>query len=254
MTIHTKRIAVLLLIGFVVTVHAASDPVWLYQNLNNTEVIAQYSQGKIDGETYTTVVANRGNPKEERRPVIVIFRSRDGQHELLNEIEVGDGASSRIKNNSIYIRQDYAHHGIRFVQYQFKRVGGEFKMIGIESQDMSLSDYSVSDKERDASGYRSQEMWSGTSTNLLDSRGECWLKMFDEGDSRANLTQQKEKYGLFERGARPKNAVTGEIRFPQKKLLPLSTFNPDSVLIDSFYPSCYFDYKKRLHKITAPPK
>jgi hypothetical protein len=260
MTIHAKRIAVLFLVDFVVTVHAASNPAWLYQNLNNSEVIVQYSQGKIDGEAYTAVVADRGNPEEDRRPVIVIFGSRDGQHKLLAEFEIVNGgasagASSRVKNNSIYIRQDYAHHGIRFIQYQFKRVDGEFRMIGIESQDMSLSDYSgVSEKERVASGYNRQAMWSGTSTNLLASRGECWLKMSDLGDSAANLIQRKEEQNLFERGVRPKNAVTGEIRFPQKELLPLSKFEPDGVRVDAFYPSCYFDYKKRLHKITAAPK
>ena len=128
-------------------------------------------------------------------------------------------------------------------------------MIGIESQDMSPSDYSgVSEKERDAAGYKSQEMWSGTSTNLLASRAECWLKMFDMGDSPANLIQQEEAQKIFDRGARPKNAVTGEIRFPQTKLLPLSKFELDGVRDEYFYPSCYFDYNKRLYKITAPPK
>lgn len=256
MTIHTKRIVALFLISFVVTVHAASDPAWLYQNLNNSEVIVQYSQGKIDGEAYTAVVANRGNPKEDRRPVIVIFESRDGLYKLLTEIDVGDGAVSKvkIKNNSIYIRQDYAHHGIRFIQYQFKRVGDEFKMIGIESQDMSLSDYGVSEEELDAPGYKSQEMWSGASTNLIASRGECWLKMSDAGDSTASLMQQEVAQDQFERGARPKNAVTGEIRFPPTGLLPLSSFDLYAGLDNFFYPECYFDYKKRLHKITAPPK
>lgn len=254
MTIHAKVIAVLFLISFAFTAHASSDPAWLYQNLNNSEVIVQYSQGKIDGEVYMSVVANRGNPREDSRPVVVIFGSRNGQHKLLTEFEIGDGVSTRVKNNSIYIRLDYAHHGIRFIQYQFKRVDGEFKMIGIESQDMSLSDYGVSEKELDAPGYRSREMWSGTSTNLLASRGECWLKMFDAGDSPENLLQQKQAHNLFEQGARPKNAVTGEIRFPQTKLLLLSKFEPDGVRADYFYPSCYFDYKKRLHKITTPPK
>jgi hypothetical protein len=254
MMAQAKGIAGLFLISFVVTAHASSDPVWLYQNINNAEVVVQYSQGKIDGEVYTAFVANRGNPNEDRRPVIVIFGSADGQHELLIEFEIGDGASSRVENNSIYIRQDYAHHGIRFVQYQFKRVGGEFMMVGVESQDMSLSDYSVSEKERDAPDYRNQEMWSGTSTNFLASQSNCWLKMLDVSDSPENLIQQKEAEHLFERGARPKNAVTGKIRFPKKKLLPLSMFAPDGKLIVSSYPSCYFDYKKRLHKSTTLPK
>lgn len=254
MAINTKRIAVLFLIFFVVTVYASSDPAWLYQNLNNSEVVVRYSQGEIDGEAYTAVVANRENPEQDHHPAIVIFGSRDGQHKLLAEFEIGVGASSRIENNSIYIRQDYAHHGIRFVQYQFKRVGGEFKMIGIESQDMSQSDYGVSEKERDAPGYRSQEMWSGTSTNLLASRGECWLKAFNIDDSPANLIQQKEAQNLFERGTRPKNAVTGEIRFLKTRLLPLSKFGPDGFRGDYFYPSCYFDHNMRLHKITSPTK
>lgn len=254
MRIRPKGIAALLLISVVVTAYASSDPAWLYQNLNNSEVTVQYSQGEIDGEAFTAVVANRGNSKEDRHPVIVIFGTQEGRHKLLTEFEIGDGASVRVENNSIYIRQDYAHHGIRFVQYQFKRFGGEFKMIGIESQDMSSSDYGVSEKERNAPGYRSQEMWSGTSTNLLVSRGECWLKMFDMGDSSTKLIQQKEAQNLFERGARPKNAVTGEIRFSQTKLLPLSEFEFDDVRADYVYPSCYFDYNKRLHKITSPPK
>ena len=75
--IKAKGIAALFLIFFAAVAHAASDPAWLYQNLKNSDVTLQYSQGKIDGETYTAVVANRGNPKEELRPVIVIFSSRD---------------------------------------------------------------------------------------------------------------------------------------------------------------------------------
>jgi hypothetical protein len=180
--------------------------------------------------------------------------SRNGQHKLLAEFENGKGASPRVENNSIYIRQDTAHLGNWFVQYQFKRVDGEFKMIGIESQNISQSGYGVSEKELNAPDYTDQEMWSGSSTNLLVSRGECWLKMFDMGESSANLIQQKEARNLFERGARPKNAVTGDIRFPQTKLLPLSKFKLDGVGADYFYPSCYFDYNKRLHKITSPPK
>ncbi|HEX7640672.1 MAG TPA: hypothetical protein VF472_00535 [Burkholderiaceae bacterium] len=255
MTTQAKRIAAFFLTCFVATSHASTDPAWLFQNLNKSDVIAQSSQGKIDGETYTAVVANRRNPKEELHPVVVIFSSRDGRHKLLTEFDIENGVSSKIENNSIYIRQDYAHHGIRFIQYQFKRVGGEFKMIGIESQDMSSSDYGgVSEIEREAPNYRSQEMWSGISTNLLTARSECWLKMFDIDYSQANPNQQDEAQSLFYRGARPKNAVTGEIRFSTTELLPLSKFASHGFRANYFYPSCYFDYHKHLHKITSPPK
>ena len=250
-----QGIAAVFLIFMVVTAHASSDLAWLYQNLDNSEVVVRYAQGKIDGGAYAAVVANTVSPEEGRHPAVVIFRSRgDGRHTLLAEFEIGEGVSTRIANNSIYIRQDYAHHGIRFIQYQFRRVGGEFKMIGIESQDISLSEHSgVYEKERDVSGYKSREMWSGTRTNLLTARSECWLKTLNMDDSPANRIQQARAQSLFERGDRPKNPAVGEVRFARTTLLPLSEFELDGRR-EYFYPTCYFDDNKRLHKITSPPK
>lgn len=246
-----RKIAFLSLICFALTAYAGSDPAWLLQNLKNSEVITQYAQGKINGKIYTAIVASKGNQTEENHTVFVIFESQADRHKLLADVDIGDSAIRvKIKNDSIYIRQDYAHHGIRFIQYQFKQIGTEFKMVGIEDQDMSLSDYIVSEKERNASNYRSQEMWSGTSTNFLTSRGECWLNTLELSDSPTNLTERKEAQELFERGARPKNGVIGEIRFSPTKLFPLSKW--DGTPVEFFYPSCYFDYKKHLHKITAP--
>lgn len=242
-------LAVLPLMGFALVAHAATDLAWLYQNLKNPEVVVQYSQGKFDGAAYTAAVPSRGQATEDTGPVLVIFESRGGQHKLLTEIDlvVDSWATAKIKNNSIYIRQDFAHHGIRFIQYQFRLIGGEFKMVGVESQDMSPSHYNVSTEELNSPGYKSREMWSGTSTNFLTSRGECWLKMLDLPDSGKLPPWFDDAHLRFDRAERPKKALTGEIRFAQKALVPLSSFNPYSD--DSYLgPSCYFDYKKRLHR------
>jgi hypothetical protein len=249
-------LAVLPLMGLALVAHAASDLAWLEQNLKNPEAVVQYSNGKIAGAAYTAAVAKRGNATESDRPVLVIFETHGEERKLLTEIELGGqvGTAVMIKSNSIYIRQDYAHHGIRFTQYQFKRSGGEFKMVGIESQDMSLSGYGVSPKELNSPGYKDKDMWSGTSVNLLTSRGECWLKMLDLPTSDNLPPEYKDAYARFERGVRPKSAVTGEIRFAQEALVPLSSFNPDTYDLDHVRPGCYFDYKKRLHRITTSPK
>lgn len=245
-------LAALPLMGFALVAHATSDLAWLYQNLKNPEVVVQHSQGKFDGAAYTAAVQNRGQATEDTRPTLVIFETRGGQHKLLTEIDlvVDPWTTVEIKNNSIYIRQDYAHHGIRFVQYQFRPVGGEFKMVGIESQDMSPSGYSVSTKELNSPDYKDREMWSGTSTNFLTSRGECWLKMLDLPDSGKLPPEFNDAHARFERAERPKKALTGEIRFAQKALVPLSSFNPYSDYLSYIPPSCYFDYRKRLHRTT----
>ena len=160
----------------------------------------RYSQGKIDGEMYTAVVANRGSPAVDH-PVLVIFGSRGARHTVLVEFEIGEEVSPRIANNSIYIRQDYAHHGIRFIQYQFRRVGGEFKMVGSESQNMSPREYSgLSEKSQDAPGHKSREVWSGTSVNLLTARSQCWLDTLDIDDSPTARMRQARAQDLFERG------------------------------------------------------
>lgn len=243
--------AMLPLMGFALVAHATSDLAWLYQNLKNPEAVVQYSQGKFDGAAYTAAVPNRRQATEGAGPVLVIFETRGEQHKLLTEIDLvtDSWTTVQIKNNSIYIRQDSAHHGIRFVQYQFRLIGGEFKMVGVESQDMSPSHYKVSTEELNSPGYKSREMWSGTSTNFLTSRGECWLKMLDLSDSGKQPPEFDGALTRFERAERPKNALTGEIRFAQKTLVPLSSFNPYSDYFISYLrPSCYFDYKKRLHR------
>ncbi len=245
-------LAVLPLWGFSLVAQAGSDLAWLQQNLNNQEAFVQYSQGTIDGADYTAVVA----AKEDGPPVLAIFETRGEQRKLLTEIELdsGSGTTVKIKHNSIYIRQDHAHHGIRFTQYQFKRIHREFKMVGLESQDMSLSNYGVSTNELNSPSYKSREMWSGSSTNFLTSRGECWLKMLDLPTSEKLSPELKDAYARFKLGVRPKNAITGEIRFAQIPLVLLSRFDLYGYDLDSRPPSCYFDYKRRLHKITAPPK
>ena len=249
-------LAVLPLLGFSLVAQAASDLAWLQQNLKNQETVVQFSQGKIDGADYTAVVANRGNAKEDGPPVLAIFETRGEQRKLLTEIELGSGEETTVKiqHNSIYIRQDYAHHGIRFTQYQFKHIDREFKMVGIESQDMSLSDYGVPENERESSGYTSREMWSGSSTNVHTYREECWLKMLDLELSEKLSTEFKDAHARFKLGVRPKHAITGKIRFAQKALVPLSSFDLYGYDLDSRPPVCYFDYKRRLHKITTPPK
>ncbi len=194
--------------------------------------------------------------KEDGPPVLAIFETRGEQRKLLTEIELdsGSGTTVKIKHNSIYIRQDFAHHGIRFTQYQFKRIHREFKKVGLESQDMSLSHYGVSTKELNSPSFKSREMWSGSSTNFLTSRGECWLKMLDLPTSEKLTPDFKDAHARFEMGVRPKHAITGHIRFAQLALVPLSRFNPYTDDLDNFRPSCYFDYKKRLHRFTTPPK
>ena len=249
-------LAVLPLWGFSLLAQAAVDLAWLQQNLINQETVVQYSQGTIDGADYTAVVAHRVTDQGHGTPVLGIFQLRGEQPKLLAEIELHSsvGATVKIKSNSIYIRQDHAHHGIRFTQYQFKRIDREFKMVGIESQDMSLSHYGVSTKELNSPSFKSREMWSGSSTNFLTSRGECWLKMLDLPTSEKLTPDFKDAHARFEMGVRPKHAITGHIRFAQLALVPLSRFNPYTDDLDNFRPSCYFDYKKRLHRFTTPPK
>ena len=120
---------------------------WVIEKLPNRKEINEWKPvvGKVDGQQYLAIQLNVGDEsKSEFKPVLVFARIKEGNtYEPLAVWRIANlnlDLVVEIKNNSIYIRYDIAHHGIYSSTYQFKRRAGTFQLVGIE-YDTSTIDY-----------------------------------------------------------------------------------------------------------------
>jgi hypothetical protein len=233
---------------------------WLLKSVEDesSDAGAMISTGTVNGKKYTAIIANRPTKEPiEYNPLIIILNSINGVNIPIAEIDLQhdytSGYTVLIRNNSIFIRSDTGHHGIYFRQYQFKDINGEFYLVGIESQSITLSMYSADEEEMKSSDYQEVDMWQGTSANLLTSKAECWLQTFalPQGDKKPNESspEWREWKAAVDsinsrRIARPANGVRQKVNFQRKIKIPLNQFNLD----EDYTPfQCYFDHKKKFH-------
>jgi hypothetical protein len=221
---------------------------WLLKSVEdkNSDAGTIIETGTINGEKFIAISANYID-EERKRPVenIIILANRNNANEVIAELDLSfrptAGYTSytvKFKDNSIFIRGDTGHHGISFSQYQFKEINGVFCLVGVESQSMASSVYSVGKEELNSPEYEEVEMWSGTSINLLTSKAECWLQTNPEWELALSS---------FKSGSRATKGVSRQVSFSKTKLISLNKFNfyePDAQ-IPPF--TCHFDHKKKFH-------
>jgi len=195
------------------------------------------AKGQIEGQDYLAIQMDAGNHTPEGfKPVLVFARIRkNGSYEPFDVWQLPSllsGLSVAIKNDSIYVRHETAHHGIYFTTYQFKLRSGSFQLFGIEKQSMTL-DY---DDNR--------ELWQGTSANLLTSKAIFWAQSFDMDNPREykkwELALQKHKKGLPATEGKRKTVTIHPI-----SPVELRKFDPYSFQEDFL---CHtFDHNLRFH-------
>lgn len=154
------------------------------------------AKGQIEGQDYLAIQMDAGNQTAEGfKPVLVFARIRkNSSYEPFDVWELPSllGLSVAIRNDSIYVRHDTAHHGVYFSTYQFKLRSGSFQLVGIENQSITPAAYAGIMKNR--------ELWQGTSANLLTAKAIVWAQSFDMDNPREyrkwELALQKHNNGL----------------------------------------------------------
>lgn len=221
---------------------------WILKENKKIDQDVIYTTGYIDSKKYIARITNAANKKDEYVGVILISLLNNNEQKLIAAIDLqGDNPLAygvKIKNNSIYLITSTAHHGVYFTKYQFKRYNDSFRLIGIESQSMTLSDYSVDASELAEPSYKQLEMWAGSSTNLLSSETECWLQRIDSD----NLQKAEDANKRFRLELPSTKGVRKKVKFTSTKnlKLPLNNFNFFNNDLDGFV-TCYFDYNMKFH-------
>lgn len=219
----------------------------LEQYANKSPEITQIAKGKIDGEEYIVIMANRTSPDSESGPVTLMFKKTPDRPAFVAQLDFPYNADHDvyIKNNSIYIKYGTAHNGVYNKRYQFKQIEHKFRMVGIESQSIAMLCSIHDDQDCD-------DAWFGTSYNLLASSAICWkttsTSFEDCGhDKKCEARMDKkfeERKRKFENFLYPKNRVSHRMRFrPVKKLPLLDEFDFYSFETPA---ACYFDHENKL--------
>ena len=120
---------------------------WVIEKIPNRKEINEWKAvvGKVYGQQYLAIQLDVGDEsKSDFKPVLIFARIKEGNtYEPLAVWRIANlnlDLVVEIKNNSIYIRYDIAHHGIYSSTYQFKRRADTFQLVGIE-YDTSTIDY-----------------------------------------------------------------------------------------------------------------
>lgn len=198
-----------------------------------------HSEGRIDGEYFLALTANRLSPKEGINPSIYFLTINKGKPRLVTKIDLqGDYVSAysvNITNNSIYLEHSVGHHGWHGGRYQFKKINQKFKLIGFNSQSFALGCYAGDDASPSCNTY---EVWSGNSHNLLTSNTVCWKEKL------VTRQQNKMAWDRYEKWLQPQKGMRYQLKVSQIDLPLLDGFD----LSKSLPGSCYFDSKNRLVK------
>lgn len=212
------------------------------------------SAGTIDGGKYVLALVDIGRAENEFQPSLVLAKvSIDNRYEPIFVRTLGSllGLNVSIKNNSLFIRVDNAHHGIYFTRYQFKLHGGRFVLVGLESQSMTLKD-STDCRTYQKEG-RITTSWSGASENLLMGKATYWAREIytDEGNVEALKSARKK----FDASKRPSNVVARTIVRHPRRLYLLSEFSPEEfppydMFTDRY--AYYFDCNLKFQRSALP--
>jgi hypothetical protein len=192
--------------------------------MKNTELVMQYAEGEINDNKYYAMVSNQGGT--DNSPAIFLLKNKKNSLEEVFKLDIAEyppSYSVMIKNNSFYIRFDTAHHGVHFSQYQFKKIKGQFFLIGIEYQSMAL----VEPTEATAKDLGILESWEGTSLNLLTSKAECWQQTFNltKGEKSREWKEWNVALDRHKKGLRSSNAIIRKGSLHRSGLIPLKSFD-----------------------------
>ena len=198
------------------------------------------AKGQIEGKRYLALKMDAGDQiASDFKPVLVFAHIRqNGSYEPFDVWQLPSllELSVEIKNDSIYVRHDTAHHGVYFSTYQFKLRGGSFQLVGIENQSITPAAYAGIMKNR--------ELWHGTSANLITEKAIVWAQSFDMDKPKEykkwELALKKHNKGLPATEGKRKQVTIRPITPVKLRQFDPYTFNQDFL--------CHaFDHNLRFH-------
>ena len=233
----------LLLAGLSGAVSASDKPRdwnWVLEQYERKELYPA-AKGRIDGAEYLAFMVgdDPDNPNNSISFILVFRKTPDRSAPVATINLQGDYSQNyeiTIKNNSVYLGYNAGHPGRYNNRYQFRQIGQQFRLTGIESQFWGIVCGS-GDKYSDC-----DDIWSGESYNLLTSSAIIWQKILSSSVSSQNADEEwKDVRTRFDNFLWPKNAVTHKKSFRSIKLPLLDGFD--------FYDSVpEFNYKNKLKK------
>jgi hypothetical protein len=230
-----------LLIALLPTVVHAEDTSWDWlvaqYKSGDFEGIDEHAEGRIDGEDYLAMITWKTSPE----PSLLLFRKNADRFKLIAKAQTVSGGGSHakvsIKNNSLFLEEWTGLHGWHGVRYQFKRIDGEFTMIGAEHRSETLGCYS-GDESPTCGEY---EAFNGTSYNFLTSEALCWRENICFDDEKRG----KEASRRFNAWLQPKGGSRHKMSFRKINLILLDGSDFD---VSDLPETCYFDHKNKLRK------
>lgn len=216
-----------------------------YEAKNPTVIDSQVG-GQINGEEFIAIVARDVDPEMDvdtsgKEQYLGLFKQSQDKLvgvALARLAHVGDQNHPRVEigNNSIFLSTSHCHHGCGDTRYQFKNVGQQLKLVGIESQGETWCSYH---DDKNAPADCNYSVRSGNSYNLLSSTTICWSEIEPEGQLPSNPPKQYQPRG-----------VQHKMTFSKMVLPLLDGFNLDKFLLPK---SCYLDSNKRVHVYEPNP-
>lgn len=216
---------------------------WVIDKLPRREEISEWKPvvGKVEGQEYLAIQLDVGDSaKDVFSPVLVFARIAEGNAyapiAVWKIANLNTDLQVNIRNNSIYVRYDTAHHGVYSSTYQFKLSDGAFQLVGIERQSITRAAY--------AEIMKNFELWEGVSANLMTAKAIVWAQIFDMNNERAYAKWEqallRHRLGLSATEGKRRKVSIQEV-----SPIWLKQFNPYSFNSDFL---CFsFDHKLRIN-------
>jgi hypothetical protein len=237
------RLLLIFAMAFYLPPATAGQYDWVIEKLpKNFEDVdkSSFAVGIIGTQEYLAMNLNVGTEAEKGfKPAMVFTRiGKDKAYDPFAVIPLPSlqGLRFQIKNESIYIRLDSAHHGVYFTTYQFKRQNDDFRLVGIEAQSITPSNYA---------GIKGNiELWEGRSLNLLTSEAILWAEAFNL-DKLDEWKQWEKALKRHDQGLPSTKAKTRKVSLKLNGSWRLEHFDPYDFRGD--FLCHYFDHNLKFH-------
>lgn len=198
---------------------------------SKNDSVLSSEEGEIDGEKHLIVVTQR-----ETGPYVYLFKRESELYKGIGRTKIPTLQKVSIKNNSLFLELSFCHHGCSDTRYQFKRVAGNLRLVGVDLQNETWCSYYDGKNALPDCNY---SVRSGNSYNLLASESVCWAEELQEGKELKINTKPYQPRGLQHR-----------ITFSKVDLPLFDGFVENNSLLPK---SCYFDSKKKIHIYEPKP-
>jgi len=225
------------------SIAAAGQFDWAIQKLpKNLDLVDRttYSLGSIDRQDYLAMRVDMvDEAREGFKPVMIFARiGKDKTYAPFHVMALRNPAetSVQVRNESIYIRSETAHHGRYSSTYQFRLKNGAFRLVGMERQSITSSQSAGGG----AATGGNIELWEGQSVNFLTAEAIYWAQAFDM-DRAQDVKRWEMALKQHASGLSPTSSAKRKVRVSGVANVDLEHFDLDD--FNSDFLCHYFDYR-----------